>query len=108
MIWFHEKCLSQTHPVHNLGLDVQKIFIWDQSYFQQQKYSLKKLVFIYEAACDLGVTILKGNTIEVLQASNPTKIWIPYHYDPYIYSIMNTLSKTYDTEYIHDLSLIHI
>ena len=88
-IWLHEKAL------HNKYEDARAIFIWDDAYFQNRQYSLKKLVFIYESirACD-NLTILYGDTVCILNLFK-TGVYIPATPDSYINAIIQRLSIPY-------------
>lgn len=65
VIWVHEDALSHAHNIFDKPHDAA-IFIWDAAYFEEQKYSLKRLVFIYESLCEMDVDIVKGAHAEVL------------------------------------------
>ncbi len=78
LILLHEEALSINHRVFNVAPKGTKaIYVWDDSYFTQTKYSLKRLVFIYESLCDLPIDIIYGNIIDVVKELAPQKIFIP-------------------------------
>ena len=57
LFWIHEDTL-------NLPEDVEGFFIWDADYLQDMDYGFKKLVFIYETLCEMGVEIYQGSIPE--------------------------------------------
>lgn len=111
IIWVHEDALGLDHPVFAKAKDnAQRIFIWDDSYFQAQGYSLKRLVFIYECLLDIPrlqlyhgdmKTILgelcKGQTVFVAETPNPT-----------LQDIIKVVSENCDTTLIGSLPFVQI
>lgn len=70
-IWVHEDALSLNHPVFKSAGDTARaVFIWDEAYFKQQAYSLKRLTFIYECLIDLqeDVEVYHGDTETVVRS----------------------------------------
>lgn len=60
ILWIHDKALRTKN-------DISAIFIWDDNYFKSRRYTLKRLIFIYEALLGLSnIKILKGDTLEIL------------------------------------------
>jgi hypothetical protein len=99
IIWLHDQSLRLSHPVFDLATnDVKPLFIWDNKYFQESDYSLKRLVFIYETLCELNIDIIFGNTLDVLLDLAPQKLYIPFAFNPFIDNIISKLpteSKIY-------------
>ena len=68
LIWIHEDCLSENHPVFDhAGKDARAVFIWDKSYFEMQKYSTKRQVFLFETLCELPFDVYEGETLDTLK-----------------------------------------
>lgn len=57
LFWLHEDTLS-------LPDDGDGFFIWDDDYLQKIDYGFKKLVFIYETLCEMGIEVYKGPIVE--------------------------------------------
>jgi hypothetical protein len=84
-IWFHEEMLTPYHPL--LDEEGKKVFVWDNTYFKKQKYSFKRLVFIYECLQELPIEIIQGETEKVLSGSIITQ-WSP---NPWIQKVVENL-----------------
>ena len=66
--WIHDEALREDHPVFRAGDGaVRSVFIWDEAYFKSMHYGFARLVFVYEALCELPVDIIKGDTVPVLR-----------------------------------------
>lgn len=100
IFWLHEKALSGvlSNKLHD---DYKLLFIWDEQYFQNRNYSLKRLVFIYETLCDLSVEIIKGDTLEVMNGLAPVEIATFFPVDTEIKKITDKLSKKHQVEIIN-------
>ena len=109
IIWLHDKALRISHPVFlNASKQAKAIFIWDDAYFKQCDYSLKRLVFIYETLCTLPVEIIQGDTLNELKMFVPATIYVPYDYDPYIQNVLQTLSTLTKVKIISDEPFVMI
>lgn len=94
IIWLHEKSLST--PPKLLSLVNEKtriIYVWDNEYFKNRGYSLKRLVFIYQTLCELPVEIIKGDTLQIFQSLNIDEIITPYTNDLGIRKLFEEISK---------------
>jgi len=66
--WIHDEALRADHPVFRKGgEDCRSVFIWDEAYFKAMHYGFTRLVFVYEALCEMPVDILRGDTVTVLK-----------------------------------------
>jgi len=102
LIWIHEDMLSRNHPVfaESAG-DCEVVFVWDDRYFQDQGYSFKRLVFIYECLQDMDVTLYKGDTLTILDViSQGRDIHTGDTPSLYIHDVINTVSSG-SKVYIH-------
>lgn len=103
IIWLNENALRVSHPIfREAGDDTDAIFIWDDTYFQDANYSLKRLVFIYETLCELPIQILYGDTINILQNHELEQIFIPLSINPFINEIIKKIPKTIQVKIIED------
>ncbi len=69
IVWIHEDALRSNHPAYQgLDLQVHGFFVWDEAYLRKANYGMKRLVFIYETLCEMGVPIYRGDTEEVVTA----------------------------------------
>lgn len=112
IIWVHEKALNKTQ-LALLAADKQSraVFIWDNHYFQERSYSLKRLVFIYETLCQMPVEIINGNIIDVINSfavNANIKITTSFTADTKINSIIKKLSESYDIEIIKPESFVQV
>lgn len=94
IILLHDQSLRLSHPVFmETPKDTSSIFIWDDEYFRESGYSLKRLVFIYETLCELNIDIIFGNTLDLLQDLSPSELYIPFSYNSYIHRVVSKLPK---------------
>jgi hypothetical protein len=66
VFWLHDGCLAR--PM-DLQPGERWLYIWDAHYFEQQAWSLKRQVFIYETLCELaqqGCEVYGGATVDGL------------------------------------------
>lgn len=68
LIWMHEDMLRDTHPACRAYPNVPRCVVFDPNYIKQQRYSLKRMVFLLEAAAQLDVTAYQGETVALLGA----------------------------------------
>jgi hypothetical protein len=99
IIWVHDKALNHS-SLQALGANTRAIFIWDDEYFQNRLYSLKRLVFIYETLCQMPVEIIKGDTLKVIRFLAPDKVKTWFTADTKIKKITQLLAKNYKVEVI--------
>ena len=103
LIWLHEKALGHSHPIlQNINPKTKIVHVWDEMYYRQRSYSLKRLVFIYENLCELPVEIIMGNTIEVLRSYEPDNIIVPHTADTVIQGLCDELSGHVNLEFIEE------
>jgi hypothetical protein len=96
ILWLHEDALRQ-----NFIQADRTIHIWDDAYLQEQNYSLKRLVFLYETLCELpDVEILHGNTAEILRAVAPQTLMIPETLNPFMREVAASLSATINIKWL--------
>lgn len=94
IILLHDKALSASHSVFRAApQEAKSIFIWDDNYFKNAGYSLKRLVFIYESLCELPIDIILGDTITILMDLAIKELYIPAGYDSFINEVINKLPK---------------
>jgi hypothetical protein len=67
VIWVHEGCLAPTGPALASHPGAPALFVFDEAYLQRERYSLKRIGFIYECLMDLSVTIRKGDAVDQLR-----------------------------------------
>jgi hypothetical protein len=109
LIWLHEEALRLSHPVfHSTPNGLRAIYIWDDAYFRQANYSLKRLIFIYETLCELPVDIIHGNTLDVVRELAPSTLYIPATNNPLIIHIMNSLEAIVPVTVVEDEAFVVI
>ena len=109
LIWLHEEALRKSHPVFLTAPEnTQALFIWDDNYFKQRGYSLKRLVFIYETLCTLPITIFQGDILDVLTQYNPSILYIPYSYSDFVQNVACKLSGLVKIEWVDDEPFVNL
>jgi hypothetical protein len=109
LIWVHEEALRLSHPVFKAVPNGTKaIYVWDDAYFRQANYSLKRLIFIYETLCELPLEIIRGNTANSLRELAPSTLYLPATNNPLIAEIINDLKTTLPAEIIEDEAFVVI
>ena len=103
IVLLHEKSLRIPNTVVGLSnKDTKVIYVWDDEYYKNRGYSLKRLVFIYESLCKLPVQILRGDTTQILTSFNPKKVFIPFTADTGLTKLSQSLSRSFNVEIIKD------
>ena len=103
IVLLHEKSLRIPNTViERLTEDTKVIYVWDDEYYKNRGYSLKRLVFIYESLCTLPVQILRGNTVDILNSFNPKGVLIPFTADTGLTRMSEKLSRRFNVEIIKD------
>lgn len=99
LIWIHEDALRESHPVNEgLNLSEDGFFVWDAEYLKAMNYGYKRLVFIYETLCELGVPIYEGNTesvaLALISARGATTLRTAYTPNPALQDIASSLAQS--------------
>jgi hypothetical protein len=103
LIWLHEEALRVTHPVFRTApSSAQAVFIWDDHYFRELNYSIKRLMFIYESLCELPVDIIKGDISTVIREISPSVIYVPAASKPHISNSIAKLKSLATVNIIQD------
>ena len=103
IVLLHEKSLRIPDAVvDRLEKDIRVIYVWDDEYYKNRGYSLKRLVFIYETLSKLPVQILRGDTIQVVGSFNPKKVLIPFTADIGLTKLSQSLSRSFNVEIVRD------
>lgn len=109
LIWVHDKALNKELIVQqNPDEQSRALFIWDDNYFQNSAYSLKRLIFIYETLCQMPLTIVKADTFDLIKSLAPAKIKTFYTADTSIKQMIDKLSSIYEVEIIKPKSFVSI
>ena len=109
LIWLHEEALSMTHPVFKVAPERTKaVYVWDDGYFRQTNYSLKRIVFIYETLCEMPVDIIQGNTLDVIRQLAIPTLYIPATNNPLIVNIIASLEPTVSLKIVEDEAFVII
>ena len=103
IVLLHEKSLRIPDAVvDRLEKDTRVIYVWDDEYYKNRGYSLKRLVFFYETLSKLPVQILRGDTIQILGSFNPKKVLIPFTADIGLTKLSQSLSRSFNVEIVRD------
>ena len=109
LIWLHEEALRLSHPVFKAVPNGTKaIYVWDDVYFHESNYSLKRLIFIYETLCELPIDIIRGNTLDVIRELAPPTLYIPATNNPLIVNIIASLEPTISLKIVEDEAFVVI
>jgi hypothetical protein len=109
LIWLHEEALRISHLVFKAApRGTKAIYVWDDAYFREADYSLKRLVFIYETLCELPIEIIWGNTLEVLRELAPSNLYVPATNNPMIAEMIGDLKIFLPVEIIEDEDFVVI
>lgn len=103
LILLHEEALRITHPMFGVApLGTKAIYVWDDAYWKQVQYSLKRLVFIYETLCAMPIEIIHGNTRDIVDELSPSILYVPATNNPYILAIHHDLQAHVTLELVED------
>lgn len=103
LIWIHVEALRATHPnLMAAAAGIKAIHVWDDHYFRQANYSLKRLVFIYETLCELPIDIIYGNTLEVVRELAPSLLYVPATHNPLLLSLIDSLKSVVSVRLVED------
>lgn len=103
LIWVHEEALRMTHPVFKVAPERTKaIYVWDDDYFRQANYSLKRLIFIYETLCELPIDIIYGKTLDVMRELAPSILYVPATNNPLLLTIIASLETIVPVKIVED------
>lgn len=107
LYWIHEDALRLNHPAAlAAGDDVYQFFIWDEAYLQKMDYGFHRLHFIYEALCDMGISIYKGDILTVLKELStehqPNALYIAHSANPLLKEYMQHAKTMVTTHIVED------
>lgn len=109
LILLHEESLRMKHNVFKVAPSGTKaIYIWDNCYFEQANYSLKRLIFIYETLCELPIEIIRGNTLDIVREFAPSDLYMPATNNPLITEIINDLKSYLPVQVVEDEHFVNI
>lgn len=109
LIYLHDKGLGDNHPIFSrMNAKSKAIFIWDDAFFKERGYSLKRLVFIYETLCTMPVEIIYGATNDVINNIAPKKIITPFSADLSIINLISNISKQFEVEFVYQTAFAQI
>lgn len=107
LIVLHDEALRMTQPVFQAApAEAKAIYVWDDTYFRNANYSLKRLVFIYETLCELPVDIIAGRTAEVVREFSPSALYVPATNNPLIAESMRDLVAIAPVHTIEDEAFV--
>ena len=109
LFYIHDKALGGDCSIFSrTNSETKAVFIWDDYYFKQRGYSLKRLVFIYETLCSMPVDIIYGTTVDVINMLAPKKIITSFTADLPIQKIFKDISKQFELEFVYQPSFSQI
>ena len=108
LLWVHDKALRFGSDFCEANESFKAIHIWDDEYYRTQRYSLKRLVFIYETLLELPLEIIHGNTLDILRKENLDHIVIPYSGDQALKNLFSKIEKIKTVHYLFETSFVHL
>ena len=108
LLLVHDKALRSCLDVYEASESFKAVHIWDDEYYRSQKYSLKRLVFIYETLLDLPLEIIHGNTLDILSGENSDHIVIPYSGDQVLKTLFSKIEKIKTVQYLFETSFVNL
>ena len=68
LLWIHDDCLSVTAPPFARYPQAPGLWVWDDEHLLAERWSLKRVQFVYECLLELPVAIERGDPVQVLTA----------------------------------------
>ena len=102
MIWAHADCLNRLAPPFREFPEAESVFVLDPEQMDSDDWALKRIVFLYESALDIGCEVRKGDTTSELlwaaRASGCDTIVTAESPDPAFQRICTELRKSVKLE----------
>ena len=108
LLLVHDKALRFGLDACEVSERFKAIHIWDDEYYRAQRYSLKRLVFIYETLLDLPLEIIHGKTLDILSVENFDDIVIPYSGDQALKNLFSKIEKIKTVHYLFETSFVNL
>ena len=108
LLLIHEKALRFDLGLNDASESFRAVHIWDDEYYRTQRYSLKRLVFIYETLLELPLEIIHGNTLDILNEQNLDHIVIPYSGDQALTNLFSKIEKIKTVHYLFETSFVNL
>ena len=108
LLLIHDKALRFGFGAYEASEKFKAIHIWDDEYYRAQRYSLKRLVFIYETLLDLPLEIIHGKTLDILSKENHDHIVIPYSGDQALKNLFSKIEKIKTVHYLFETSFVNL
>ncbi|MGF1462084.1 MAG: hypothetical protein ACFB2Z_02760 [Maricaulaceae bacterium] len=67
LIWVHDEAMGAQHPAY--AQSGTRVFVFDPARVREEGWGLNRLIFMAEAAQDLGATVYRGDTVATLTAT---------------------------------------
>lgn len=105
ILWLHDKALR--HDYAQLYPNTKIIHIWDDDYYQQRQYALKRLVFIYETLCEIpNIEIIHGKISDICATADT--VMIPDTADSVIKQYCKIIANITNIEMMPINDFVHI
>ena len=108
LLLVHDKALRSGLDIYEASESFKAVHIWDDEYYRSQRYSLKRLVFIYETLLDLPLEIIQGNTLDILSEENFDHIVIPYSGDQVLKNLFSEVEKIKTVHYLFETPFVNL
>lgn len=67
VLWVHEDMLSPLNDAFLRHPGAPALFVFDDEFLTENRWSLKRIVFLYECLLEMPVEIARGNPVEQLR-----------------------------------------
>ena len=102
MVWIHMDALSPANPALTTNPDAPALFVFDDAYLAERKFSLKRIAFMYECLLEMPVTIRRGDVAAHVLAfaaeHDAARIVTTESVDPRLKSICEAIRKALPVE----------
>jgi hypothetical protein len=68
IVWVHDDALSPNNPALVAFAGAPALYVFDDAYLGERRYSLKRVMFIYECLLELPVVVRRGDVAEEVLA----------------------------------------
>jgi hypothetical protein len=74
LIWVHPDCLAADNPAYLKYPKADAVFVFDEAEIEAERWSLKRIAFLYETLLELPLEIERGDVVAKLLERKPARI----------------------------------
>jgi hypothetical protein len=102
LVWIHADCLAADNPALLKYPDARAVFVWDEEEIEAERWTLKRIQFLYECLLEMPVEIhrgpVTGRLAELLTGSEAVKIATVDSVNPRFRAQRKELEKSFTVE----------